>query len=270
MSNRYNSTVSTMVTGLAQFQDSLKPAFTMLRGLQKVVRPFSVIQGSIPKTAITMIGQFARHAHNSESLEKAGWLPHQSTPYARIGECQGDSKELDRLLALYYKEQWAQVRRDIESRLNRYHVDDEFKATFREALVAHENELYRCVCCVLMPAIERVARIECHDDDTKKVTTSQHWLREQAMNVRLSSLDVRGFYAGTLFRRFSKHLYDNAREGERQRFERDPVPNRHAALHGIVAYSSMKNSLNAIFITEFLLQVICAVKKSSAEDAVEE
>jgi len=33
---------------------------------------------------------------------------------------------------------------------------------------------------------------------------------------------------------------------DRQRFEQDPIPNRHAAVHGLVSYSSMQNSLNTI------------------------
>jgi len=46
------------------------------------------------------------------------------------------------------------------------------------------------------------------------------------------------------------------------RMEADPVPNRHAALHGIIVYRSFKNSLNAIFMTDYIFQVVDAVKKN--------
>jgi hypothetical protein len=40
----------------------------------------------------------------------------------------------------------------------------------------------------------------------------------------------------------------------------DPVPNRHAALHGLVAYDSLKCSIGTLVMADFLFRVICAVK----------
>ena len=54
---------------------------------------------------------------------------------------------------------------------------------------------------------------------------------------------------------------------ERKCFEQDPIPNRHAALHGLVIYSSMQNSLNSIFMTEFIFQVISALKRTARMQA---
>jgi hypothetical protein len=42
----------------------------------------------------------------------------------------------------------------------------------------------------------------------------------------------------------------------------DAVRNRHAALHGIVTYNSFKNSLNAIFLADYVFQVIHAFKQA--------
>jgi hypothetical protein len=36
--------------------------------------------------------------------------------------------------------------------------------------------------------------------------------------------------------------------------------NRHAALHGIVPYSSFKSSLNAIFLINYVFQIVTAFK----------
>ena len=66
-----------------------------------------------------------------------------------------------------------------------------------------------------------------------------------------------GFFGLNLFRRLSSHLYETVRDDDaRQRFAGDPVPNRHAVVHGLVEYSSMQNSLNALFMTEFLFSTI--------------
>ena len=36
----------------------------------------------------------------------------------------------------------------------------------------------------------------------------------------------------------------------------NPVPNRHAAIHGLLVYSSQQNSLNVIFLADYLFDVI--------------
>jgi hypothetical protein len=46
------------------------------------------------------------------------------------------------------------------------------------------------------------------------------------------------------------------------------VPNRHAAIHGLIVYNSFWHSLNAIFIADYAFQIIAAVKgqgKGSSE-----
>ena len=45
-------------------------------------------------------------------------------------------------------------------------------------------------------------------------------------------------------------------EEHRECLKKNPVPNRHAAIHGLVVYSSQQNSLNMIFLTDYIFQVI--------------
>ena len=45
-------------------------------------------------------------------------------------------------------------------------------------------------------------------------------------------------------------------EEDRDRLKQDPVPNRHAAIHGLVVYSSPQNSLNAIFIADYIFRIV--------------
>ena len=86
------------------------------------------------------------------------------------------------------------MRRDIESRNTGYDVDEEAKATVREALAAHEACFYRSVCRVLMPEIERVARTELHDGRLESIT-SQRRLRELAGKLPLFATDTPVFTA---------------------------------------------------------------------------
>ena len=50
----------------------------------------------------------------------------------------------------------------------------------------------------------------------------------------------------------------------------DPVPNRHAALHGRVSYASEKSSLNMLIMTDFIFDAISKVaREDSARLAAE-
>jgi hypothetical protein len=49
-------------------------------------------------------------------------------------------------------------------------------------------------------------------------------------------------------------------EKNRSQLQLDPLPNRHAAIHRIVVYSSFWNSLNVIFMTDFAFQLMAAIK----------
>ena len=167
----------------------------------------------------------------------------------------------------YYQDRWLQVHQGIESRLMQYDVNEESKATFSEVLDAHGAGLYRCVCPTLMLAIERVSRVDLHGGTFAPIT-SQQVLIAVVEQLPISSVEPRGFYGLALCKRLSDHLYERCLDARaRERFARDPVPNRHAAVHGHVAYSSMQHSLNMIFMAEFIFHVIGLSKRSEAARA---
>ena len=192
-----------------------------------------------------------------ESLDESGWLLHRSTPVVQVRACVRDGHAIQPFLCNYYGEHWTDVRHAIESWLTTCALDDEAKATFREALAAHEAGFYRSVCRLLFPEIERVVRKNLHGDSLKKDLSGQRQLRKLARNLPVSIAGRAGFFGLHLCRRLSNHLYESVRDDDaRRRFSGDPVPNRHAVVHGVVEYSSMQNSLNAIFMTEFLFSTI--------------
>ena len=302
MTQERSDGVLKVVTASARFVEGMKPVFEICEGLQKAMQPFADLRRQIQAIRVpslelrehesavrrlvdgqrrfadavgkrnlgpllTAAGKLARHARNAQALDDAGWLPHYSTPFDRCNECGGDLDALYEFLSGHYRERWTEIRRDIEARLMQYDVDDEAKATFREALDAHEAGLYRSVCRVLMPELERVSRRELHGDGMEPIT-SQKLLQELTAQLHMSSVEPAGFYNLNLFRRLSKHLYEHlSDEEDRQRFERDPVPNRHAAVHGLVVYSSMQNSLNTLFMAEYIFQVIGVLKGLLSEQA---
>ena len=291
MKGKRNATLPDATAAAAHSLEGMNTLFAICNGLQEAIRPFSDLQrqlrraqahrlqvdglGSAVRQIIenqsrsaravarlqlgsvgTTARKLARHAQRAQALDEAGWLPHYSMPFDRMEECAADADAIHKLLCRHYGERWSAVRRDIEARLTEYDIDEEAKATFLEALTAHEASFYRSVCRVLLPEIERVSRVELHGDGLDRIT-SQSLLRELTARLPISSVEPSGFLALNLYRRLSEHLYEHVDdENTRRRFAKDPVPNRHAAVHGLVVYSSMQNSLNTLFTADFIFQAI--------------
>ena len=119
---------------------------------------------------------------------------------------------------------------------------------------------YLSVCSVLMIATERAARTELYDDGVEKPITSQYELRELAKKLSLL-VEPGGFFSWDLCSKLSKR-YEHLNGDNRQKIARDPVPNRHAVMHGHM-WPSMQGSLNTIFMTDFIFQVISLKKQGS-------
>ena len=198
----------------------------------------------------------------SRALAEAGWLPHATIPMDVVNHNLDDPQGLSDSLEKYYRENWPLVRDKLVARVQSYLIDDEAKAAFGETLEAHGHSLYRLVCPSVFPEIERVARAELHGNDPSIPITSQKILQELAGETPIDEVDPHGILGLELFKKLTEHSYARVEnELTRERMRRDAVPNRHATLHGIVTYSSFKSSLNAIFLADYVFQIINAFKR---------
>ncbi len=179
-----------------------------------------------------------------DALNEVGWLPYHTAPFQLVDECGDDLDLLDRRFSEYYRTGWSEIRDDMESRLEDYHIDHEAMETFREALSAHEAGLYRCVCRVLFPEIERTIGAGFRSKRLMEKLTGTGDLADYAF---------RELFGYVLFGRLVKHVYES---GTRESLERDPVPNRHAAMHGLVSYSTHKHSMNMLILTDYIFQIL--------------
>ena len=187
-----------------------------------------------------------------DALNEVGWLPYHSASFHYVEECGDDLLLLERRFAEYYRTRWREIRDDMESRLEDYHIDDEARETFREALSAHEAGYYRCVCRVLFPETERmISAGSPHSKPMLKKLTGTGDLADFAFRER---------FAWVLFGRLVNHTYEWVDPVDRERFERDPVPNRHAAMHGLVPYSTHKHSMNILILTDYAFQILPPMK----------
>ena len=254
---------SQVTAAVRQMESSLGPVLERLNEWAAAAAPFLEEFSRIAEAAAEAterIRPFLEKLHEwsriGEALNKVGWLPHHSVPYRIVVECEGDLARLDSRVADYYRTRWNEIRDDMESRLEDHHIDDDARATFREALSAHEAGFYRCICRALFPEIERM--IGAGRVGSRKMLDK---LLDESENP--ASLAFREIYNPVLFDRLVRHAYEQVvTEDERARFEQDPVPNRHAAVHGLVAYSTHKHSMNMLILTEYVFRILRPVEDS--------
>lgn len=206
-----------------------------------------------------MLEQFAKHEARCKRLEKAGWLPHPASPWHLLDDEELCGEKLNEAVASYYLENWPSVRTSIDDAIAGYTIDAEAKATFGEALAAHEAGLYRCVARTLFPEIERVSRAEIHGGAMDKIA-SQPKLQEAISNLCPSDIARDGISGMRLYNKLVDHLYVSMPTPERvEAIAAEPVPNRHAAVHGFVAYNTLCHSMNALIIAEYLFHAITVI-----------
>ena len=263
-------------SGLVRFLTTLP---RVVEEFCKAVTPFvEAVTPYLEPVARTMHAM-AEKQRISDLMVEAGWLYHQTTPLDLFADPEVGAKEVCDKLNEYYEENWISLRVAIESQFNDYDIDDEAKATVREAIDAHGYRLYRSVCRLLFPEIERVLRTEIYGRTTgresyKKFIESMvcdksfhellpggwydfDYLSHLMMSLKGSSNSV---LADKIF-----GLFRDVTESDLPRLERDPVPNRHAAMHGYVPYSSPQNSLNAIFVADYFFRLVSSLRNAATD-----
>lgn len=202
-----------------------------------------------------------------ERLESAGWLVHYSSPYALVEAEPASLEDLDARIEEYYRTEWPAIREDFAQRVGLYEVDDEARAVFAEALAAHDAGLFRCPARLLYPEIERLARKEIHGGAMDKMA-SQDRLREAIGGLTPNEFPGAGIAGLHFYRKLTKHLYANINDKDAlERISADPVPNRHATVHGLATYSSFKSSINALIVADYLFRAISTIKQLETDQS---
>lgn len=250
------------VAAIQRWQESMRPVARSLALLQKqlkeTVAPFAE---SVWRTAV-IDQQCGR-------LEALGWLPHTNSPFNLVEEEITDTEATDRKIETYYREGWVQLGTKLVNGIVACDLDQEAKDTFAEAVTAHGAGLYRCAPRLLFPEIERVSRKEIYGGALSKMA-SQKRLVDAIGGLGLSEVSSIGVVGLRFYRKLTEHLYINVLNDTAViALMADPVPNRHASLHGIIPYNSPKSSINAILVADYLLRAISALKQLAVTDAGE-
>ena len=191
-------------------------------------------------------------------FEEAEWFPHSTFP-RRLFNRSGHEAYSDDIVLSYYRENWSAVSQVIEKELSECHVDEDAKEAVRQALIAHENGLYQLVPPSLFAVIERAVRVCLYGDKVGSISVKNH-LVNLVGRLPISVLPD-GPLAFVGFTQLSHHLYENIHTNDvRERFLDASIPNRHAAIHGLVIYSSEKSSLNTIFVAIYVFRILTVLK----------
>jgi hypothetical protein len=202
--------------------------------------------------------EVARTAKQHRRVEEAGWLPHATTPFSDIPDDAG-AHVVAGILAQHYRQEWPSVRAHFEERITSLDIDKDAREAFLEALASHEAGHYRAVTRMLFPEIERVYRVYLMDGTLKGLTGLRD-LRETVPELPMSVFSGFENSIMSLVTKLLDHLYarvETVEELDAIRF--DPVPNRHAAIHGLLVYKTLENSLNCLIMAEFLFALIAEI-----------
>lgn len=238
---RFFEAIQGGLEGLRAFANRIQP---MLSEFSKAI---AILAEGIPATAEAV-----------KRLDVAGWLPHVTTPLSTLATAEVSA--LSQAIEQHYLDNWDTVKSTFDDRLHTYAIDEEAKATFREALAAHEQRHYRSTVRLLFPEIERVTRTEFRRFMTKRIDSGQETLRQIADKLPFG--DHGHPLAFRLYTKLRDHLYGGVwNDSDGERISRDPVPNRHAAVHGFVTYSTAQNSINTLIMTDYIFHLVTVVKK---------
>ena len=219
------------------------PANTGLRALAQFVVPF--------------VAGIVYYDHIATFYETSGWLPYRTVPFRlHFVEHPKARSEAYPSIRKYYEDSSREILQDIETRVEGYEMDTEAVAVMEEAIQAHRAGLYRSVCRVLLPEIERVIRTDLlHISEL--ISINQQDIRKRLEQQHLRDVVIDSPHDFVLFGIFYKHLFapvKNNKPGNQF------VPNRHAGVHGWTAYSSRKQALNAIICADYVFRLVSSLE----------
>lgn len=204
---------------------------------------------------------FRGHQRASRIFAVVGWLPHETWPAGLIGsEDDPPLEEIRDKLALHYSNEWPAVERQFASSFARLNVEDETRTVLAEALTSHRNGNYRSVVRLLFPEIENEIRVAFYENSLQQPIAGQKDFLDALSKVAFGHVLQRSFDL-TLYNKLNSHMYKKVDDSNRQTIAADPVPNRHAALHGIVSYSSAQNSINTLIMADYILRLVTSLKR---------
>ena len=208
----------------------------------------------LSQTFTPYIEALENHLEIVDAFEATGWLPHRSTSHLHYHLLNENKQYAYELLSNHYQNNWNDILQNIESNISEYNIDFELEEAFNEIISAHRAGYYRCVCRAIFPEIERVVLSYPSDDNENTLNPAKRILKfiEKEYIKEFIKNDPFDIVA---FKTSIEHLYKNTKGSSLSDFEHNPVPNRHATVHGLISYSTMQHSLNSIIMADNIFSI---------------
>jgi hypothetical protein len=198
-----------------------------------------------------------------EALKVAGWLPHDAIPIQLVREfLDSDPSELCTALDEHFAENWPETETLLRRRFEDAGLDNEALAVMDQALRAHEVGLYLLVCPAVSPQIERVAGQRYYGPDRKGSITSLKEVREGLLELTVSQLrPFKLWQVLAVHKMVDESFYAHVRFDGKLANDETIFPNRHVIAHGRRSFPAARDSLNALFVADFMFCVVDALVK---------
>lgn len=233
-----------------------------IEGIRKSLTPILREIRNIGKVLEPLASAFSQHIEAKNALRDAGLLPHKTVPWELFDIA--DPNLFAEQVEGFYVDRWAQIETEMLSSIDKYSINEEAKAGFRDIMSCHRHGLHRAAVCTAFPVLEAEFRRK-FELGPNVPATSLKELRN-AVGTAPLSIAMHRIETIDLIRTLDAHLFEQVKTPEAvARFLSDEVPNRHAAMHGLIEYGSLKNSLNAIILADHVLFMM-----STLQDMVDE
>ena len=185
-----------------------------------------------------------------------GLLYHYTFPNELIVGKSAVKEEWGLAVLDFYREEWHHVASQIESKVDHYMIPQASRETLKEGLEAHGYGLYRAVPRIVFPEIERVLVDKGYKFSSFKLVKD---IKDLGSDLTLGDFPD-AILGMPTWEMFVDHVYKRVETpAEVAHHQGHSVPNRHAAIHGKVNYDTQVQSLNAIFLVDFMVRLLPAV-----------
>lgn len=237
----------------------------VLEGVQALAVAVGKAIGNVFRTADVwgpILLDFVEREKYATALENAGWLPIDAIPLDLLRDHLGAAPErLNAALLDYFVAHWSNIESLLRRRYAESGLDAEAMATLDEALQAHGYGLYRMTCRGVFPEIERVARLRFYGPGHLRRITNLTELRDAIGNeLGASDLGPVKWWGLKICRFISESCYADVSPHSPQQLP--GLPNRHALAHGLFSFSTARESLNTLFIADFMFRAIASLEQA--------
>lgn len=225
--------------------DLMSPSYSLCSDLSKIMDAMAGTANAVQGTVKNPVAK--------QALRELGILPHNSTPWNLFNPDTPD--EFAEAVLSHYSAAWDEARTVFLTNLDAYQIGEDVKELFTEGIECHTAKLYRATVLTVLPAAETEFR-RTFKIAPSKAATSLEELRKAIMEAP-AKLMLCHVAPLDLFEILDEHVYKKVGTQEDvERLAANPIPNRHAAVHGLIQYKSELCSLNALILADYVFFLI--------------